>query len=93
MPQQGSTPPPNDPTEKAKKPTPTQVKAELEDLKASAMATRQKLTQAEINLQKVRTILKSDGRPGMNIMQDHHRLSQQVAEARKVLGIEGEVEV
>ena len=75
-----------------KKPTPTQVKQELEDLKASATATRQRLTQAEVKLQRARTILKSDGSPGMTLTQDHYRLSQMVEQLRKLLDVAGEIE-
>lgn len=80
------------PATTTKKPTPTQVKAELEDLKVSAAATRQRLAQSEIKLQKARTILKSDGTPGMTLTQDHYRLSQMVEQLRKLLDVAGEIE-
>ena len=79
-------------TTKAKKPTPTELKAELEALRESAGAARQRLTKSEVTLQKARTILKSDGTPGMSLSQDHYRLSQMVADLRKLLDVAGEVE-
>ena len=77
---------------KTKKPTPTELKAELEDLRESAATTRQRLTKSEVTLQKARNILKSDGSPGMTLTQDHYRLSQMVAELRKLLDVTSEVE-
>ena len=79
-------------TTKTKKPTPTELKAELEDLRESAATTRQRLTKSEVTLQKARNILKSDGSPGMTLTQDHYRLSQMVAELRKLLDVTSEVE-
>ncbi len=90
-----TSPPPESSPEapaKTKKPTPTQLKAELEDLRASALKSRQQLTKAEVTLQQVRTAVKSDGQPGLTMNQDHYRLKQQIDAVRKILGVEGEID-
>ena len=73
-----------------KKPTAAEVRAELSDLKESAAASRQKLTQHEITFQKARNLLRSEGTPGMTMQQDHYRLAQMVAELRKLFKVEPE---
>lgn len=81
---------PNEPKKTKTKPTLTEVQAELTDLKESASATRQRLTQSEITYQKARSILRSEGTPGMTMQQDHYRLAQMVSELRKLFKVEPE---
>ena len=78
---------------KRKKPTPTQLKAELEALKEVATARMTRIRDTEILLQKIRTAIKSDGRPGMSLSQDHFRLKTQLDEVRNLLGVTGEADV
>ena len=73
-----------------KKPTPTQVKAELEDLKESTRALRAQARDREILIQRAKDILKQEGTPGMSMNQDHHRLATQVKELRKLLEVNPE---
>ena len=80
-------------TEKPKKPTPTQLKAELEALKEVATARMTRIRDTEILLQKIRTAIKSDGRPGMSLSQDHFRLKTQLDGVRRLLGVTGEADV
>jgi hypothetical protein len=82
-----SSPIPQDPPAKAKQ-TAAEARQELSDLKASALANLQKLTKAEVKLQKVRTLVKSDGSPGMSLQQDHYRLTNIVRDIRKLLDVE-----
>lgn len=78
---------------KLKKPTPTQLKAELEALKEVATQRMTRIRDTEILLQKIRTAIKSDGRPGMSLSQDHFRLKTQLDGVRKLLGVTGEADV
>lgn len=73
-----------------KKPTAAETRKELEDLRTSALATRQRLTAAEVTAQRARTILKSEGTPGMSLQQDHYRLTNMVRDLRKLLQVEPE---
>lgn len=80
-------------TEKPKKPTPTQLKAELEALKEVATQRMTRIRDTEILLQKIRAAIKSDGRPGMSLSQDHFRLKTQLDGVRRLLGVTGEADV
>lgn len=79
--------------EKAKRPTPTQLKAELEALKEVAGQRMTRIRDTEILLQKVRTAIKSDGKPGLSLSQDHFRLKTQLDAVRKLLDVTGEADV
>lgn len=78
---------------KPKKPTPTQLKAELEALKEVATQRMTRIRDTEILLQKIRMAIKSDGRPGMSLSQDHFRLKTQLDGVRRLLGVTGEADV
>lgn len=73
-----------------KKPTPTQVKKELEDLKVVAGDRQLRIRKTEEKIQRVRDILKTDGDPGLTMTQDHYRLKTAVDQIRKILEIEVE---
>lgn len=75
---------------KAKKPTAAETRKELEDLRQSAETTRQRLTKSEITRQRARTILKSEGTPGMSLQQDHYRLTNMIRDLRKLFEVEPE---
>ena len=66
------------------------LKAELEALKEVATARMTRIRDTEILLQKIRTAIKSDGRPGMSLSQDHFRLKSQLDAVRKLLNVTGE---
>ena len=67
--------------------------AELEALKEVATQRMTRIRDTEILLQKIRTAIKSDGRPGMSLSQDHFRLKTQLDGVRKLLGVTGEADV
>lgn len=81
-----------EPGEKPKKPTPTQLKQELTDLTEVANARMTRIRDTEIKIQKCRTILKNDGKPGLSLTQDHFRLKTMVDELRKLLDVVGEIQ-
>ena len=78
-------------TQKSKKPTPTQIKAELEDLKESTQNLRTRQRDTEVLIQRVKNVLKDEGTPGASIIQDHYRLKNMVDDCRKILGVEAEI--
>ena len=73
-----------------KKPTPTQLKAENEDLRTALEKRTRDLRDREILLQRARDLLKSEGTPGMSMNQDHFRLSSMVKELRTLLEVDPE---
>lgn len=77
-------------TTTTKKQTAAEARKELSDLRESALATRQKLTQSEITFQKARSILRGEGTPGLTMQQDHYRLAQMVKDLRKLFRVEAE---
>lgn len=79
---------------KAKKPTPTEIRKELEDLKPVAAARMMRIRTLEVQAQRCRDLLKDDGRPGMTMNEDHHRLAEIVKGLRKILNVTpGEVTI
>lgn len=77
-------------TKTTKKQTAAEARRELADLKESAAATRQRLTKAEIQAQKARTILKKEASPGMSLQQDHYRLNGMIQDLRKLFEVDPE---
>lgn len=69
---------------KAKKPTPTQVKAELTDLQEVAGKRLSRIRDLEVLNQRTRDILKRNGTPGATLVNDHYRLQTQIDELRKL---------
>ena len=70
-----------------KKPTPTQLKAENEDLREALQKRTTTLRDREILLQKARDILKSEGTPGMSMNQDHFRIAGMIKEKQSAQDI------
>lgn len=72
------------------KKTPTQLKAELEDLQEAANTQKAKTRDLLMQIQSARDILKDNGTIGVSIQQDHYRLMQMVNQLRKVLDVKEE---
>ncbi len=77
-------------TTPTKKPTPTQLRKELEDLQRVSAARMTRVRDLEVQAQKARNILKSEGTTGLTLQQDHYRLAQMVGELRKLLDVKPE---
>ena len=90
MPSAPSSPPQK--SSKSSKPTPTQLRAENEDLKKIAKERMIRIRDTEIKIQQAKTILKSEGTPGISMTQDHFRLSQMVDNLRKLFDVAPELD-
>lgn len=74
-------------TAKAKTPTAKEVREKLAALEPVAAARMIRIRELEVTAQRARTALKSEGTPGMTMQQDHYRLSQIVADLRKLFDV------
>lgn len=63
------------------------VSAELTDLQETAASRMTRIRDQEIQIQKIRDLVKTEPSPGHTIQQDHYRLTQVIAEIRKLVGI------
>lgn len=77
----------SDSKDKTSKPTPTQLKAELEALQESANSQKATTRDLLMKIQTMKDVLKNDGKVGATMQQDHYRLQQMVSELRKIAGI------
>lgn len=72
---------------KGKKPTAAETRKLLEDLQPVAAARMVRIRELEVEKQRAKTVLKQTGTPGMTLQQDHYRISEQLKEVRKILGV------
>lgn len=73
---------------KAKTPTAKEVRAKLADLEPVAAARMIRIRELEVQAQRARTLLKTEGTPGMTMNQDHFRLKTMVDDLRKLFQVE-----
>ena len=70
--------------------TAKEAREKLAALEPVAAARMVRIRDLEVKIQKAKTILKSEGTPGMTMNQDHFRLKGMVEDLRKLFEVEPE---
>ncbi|AGI12308.1 hypothetical protein FF47_39 [Mycobacterium phage FF47] len=73
--------------EKKPRKTVAAVSAELNDLQDVAKTRQTRIRDLEIQIQKIRDLVKTQPAPNSTLQQDHYRLSNVVKDIRKLVGL------
>lgn len=73
--------------EKKPRKTVAAVSAELTDLQEVAATRQTRIRDLEVQIQKIRDLVKTQPVPNSTLQQDHYRLSNVVTDIRKLVGL------